>query len=216
MGRAVEYAGVDGVAGAWYGKTPGLDRSGDVLRHSNAMGSGPNGGFVLFCGDDPAAKSSTLTCDSQYTFEDACVPVLFPGDQQDVIDFGVHAYRLSRFAGTLVGMKIVTTVADGTGTIDLDPARHPVSVLPSVEADGQSWRHEPLGMIGPHQVPNQELLVVHNRLEAAKAYVRANGLNRIVGASRARVWAWCVQARPITMLVQAFTDLGVAFNDLAA
>jgi len=140
MGRAVEYAGVDGVAGAWYGKTPGLDRSGDVLRHSNAMGSGPNGGFVLFCGDDPAAKSSTLTCDSQYTFEDACVPVLFPGDQQDVIDFGVHAYRLSRFAGTLVGMKIVTTVADGTGTIDLDPARHPVSVLPSVEADGQSWR----------------------------------------------------------------------------
>jgi len=76
--------------------------------------------------------------------------------------------------------------------------------------------HEPLGMIGPHQVPNQELLVVHNRLEAAKAYVRANGLNRIVGASpRARVGLVC-SGKTITMWCRRSTDLGVAFNDLAA
>ena len=79
MGATVRYADVDGVAGVWYGKTPGLDRSGDVLKHANAMGAGPNGGVVMFCGDDPSAKSSTLTCDSQHTFEDACVPVLYPG-----------------------------------------------------------------------------------------------------------------------------------------
>ena len=214
MGKAVAYAGIDGVAGAWYGKTPGLDRSGDVLRHANAMGAGPNGGYVLFCADDPTAKSSTFACESQYTFEDACIPVLYPGDQQEAIDLGIHAFRMSRFAGPLVGMKIVTTVADGTGSIDLDPARFPPSLLPEVEIDGQPWTHEPLGTIGPHQVPNQELLVVRNRLEAAKAYVRANGLDRIVGAGPgARIGLICA-GKTYYDLIQAFADLGIAPCDL--
>ena len=63
-GRGRPYAGVDGVVGAWYGKGPGLDRCGDVLKHANFMGTGPNGGAVLFVGDDPAAKSSTLPYDT--------------------------------------------------------------------------------------------------------------------------------------------------------
>ena len=81
---------------------------------------------VMFCGDDPGSKSSTLACDSQYTFQDACVPVLYPGDQQDVLDLGVHAFRMSRYCGAWVGLKIVTAVADGIGTVDLDPGRHHV------------------------------------------------------------------------------------------
>ena len=215
MGKAVAYKDVDGVAGVWYGKTPGLDRSGDVLRHANAMGAGPNGGYVLFCADDPTAKSSTFACESQYTFEDACIPVIYPGDQQDVIDFGIHAFRMSRFAGPLVGMKIVTTVADGTGSVDLDPARFPSSVLPDVTIGGLPWKHEPLGTIGPHQVPNQELLVVQNRLEAAKAYVRANGLDRVIGAAPgARIGIVCA-GKTYYDLVQAFADLGIAPCDLA-
>jgi len=67
MGAVIPYEGVDGVAGAWYGKGPGLDRCGDVLKHANSMGAGPGGGAVMFCGDDPGSKSSTLACDSQYT-----------------------------------------------------------------------------------------------------------------------------------------------------
>jgi indolepyruvate ferredoxin oxidoreductase len=214
MGKAVAYRGVDGVAGVWYGKTPGLDRSGDVLRHANAMGAGPNGGYVLFCADDPTAKSSTFACESQYTFEDACIPVFYPGDQQEVIDLGIHAFRMSRFAGPMVGMKIVTTVADGTGSIDLDARRFPPSVLPEVVIDGEPWKHEPLGTIGPHQVPNQELLVVQNRLEAAKAYVRANGLDRVVGATPgARIGLICA-GKTYYDMVQAFADLGIAPCDL--
>ena len=131
MGAAVDYAGVDGVVGVWYGKAPGLDRSGDAMKHANAMGAGPNGGVVMFCGDDPTAKSSTLACDSQYTFEDACMPVLYPGDQQDVVDLGVHAFRLSRYVGAWVGLKIVTAVADGIGTVDLDPAGTPRATRPT-------------------------------------------------------------------------------------
>jgi indolepyruvate ferredoxin oxidoreductase len=182
MGAVIPYDGIDGVAGAWYGKGPGLDRSGDVLKHANAMGAGPNGGAVMFCGDDPLAKSSTLASDSQYTFEDACVPVLYPGDQQDVLDLGVHAFWMSRFAGTWVGLKIVTSVADGIGTVDLDPARHVRADLSDVVIEGRRWQHHPLATVGPHAVPDQEALVLVRRLAAAQAYARRAGLDRVTGA----------------------------------
>ncbi|MGH3248126.1 MAG: indolepyruvate ferredoxin oxidoreductase family protein, partial [Trebonia sp.] len=182
MGAVIPYDGIDGVAGAWYGKGPGLDRSGDVLKHANAMGAGPNGGAVAFCGDDPLAKSSTLPCDSQYTFEDACIPVLYPGDQQDILDLGVHAFRMSRFAGSWVGLKVVTSVADGIGTVDLDLDRHVQPELSGVTVAGRPWRHRPLAAIGPHQIPDQEELVMVGRLAAAKAYARQAGLDRVYGA----------------------------------
>ena len=213
MGAVTGYDGVDGVAGAWYGKGPGLDRCGDALRHANAMGSGPNGGVVMFCGDDPTAKSSTLACDSQYTFEDACVPVLYPGDQQDVLDLGVHAFRLSRYAGSWAGLKIVTAVADGTGTVDLDPARHSPADPGDVIIDGRPWRHQPLATIGPHALPDQEALVVDRRLRAARAYARLCGLDRVVGAPPgARLGVVCAGKTYFDVL-QALADLGV--RDLA-
>ena len=182
MGAALPYHEVHGVVGAWYGKTPGLDRSGDVLRHANAMGSGPNGGLVLFCGDDPSAKSSTLNCDSQYTFQDACVPLLYPGDQQEILEFGMHAFAMSRLAGPLVGLKIITAVADGAGTVILDPAHYQFEQPQTLHNGSHAFHHEPLGKIGPHQVPDQESLVTEQRLAAAQAYVRAMDLDREVGA----------------------------------
>ena len=207
MGAAVEYEAVDGVAGVWYGKGPGLDRSGDALKHGNAMGSGPNGGVVVLCGDDPSAKSSTLPCDSQLTFEDACIPVLYPADQQELVDLGVHAFHLSRFSGAWVGVKVVTSVADGIGSVDLDPDRHVVRDPGEVVIDGRPWRHRPLATIGPHAVPDQELLVVHHRLQAARAYARANGLDRVTGTGT-RLGIVCAGTTHVAV-VQALRDLGV-------
>jgi indolepyruvate ferredoxin oxidoreductase len=216
MGAVVPYAGLDGVVGAWYGKTPGLDRSGDALKHGNAMGAGPNGGVVLFCGDDPTAKSSTLTCDSQPTFEDACIPVLVPADPQDVIDLGVHAFRLSRYCGAWVGLKVVTAVADGLGTVDLDPTRHPADEAPPDPlVDGQPWRHRPLTTIGPHAVPDQEALVVHHRLVAAQAYVRHHGLDRTIGAGPGASLGIVCAGTTYLAVVQALADLGVTIDALA-
>ncbi len=215
MGAVICYDGVDGVAGAWYGKGPGLDRCGDALKHANAMGAGPNGGAVMFCGDDPAAKSSTLACDSQYTFQDAYVPVLFPADQQDVLDLGVHAFRLSRYAGAWVGLKIVTAVADGIGTVDLDPGRHRPSDPGDVVIDGRPWRHQPLATIGPHAVPDQEALVLDRRLRAARAYARHNGLDRVAGAGPgARLGVVCA-GKTYLDVIQALADLGLGLADLA-
>jgi indolepyruvate ferredoxin oxidoreductase len=209
LGAVTGYDHLDGVAGAWYGKGPGLDRSGDAVKHANAMGAGPNGGVVMFCGDDPAAKSSTLACDSQYAFEDACVPVLVPGDQQDVLDLGVHAFRLSRYSGAWAGLKIVTAVADGLGTVDLDPGRHAPRDPDDVIIDGRPWRHQPQAMIGPHAVPGQEALVNEHRLRAAQAYARHNGLDRVTGAGPgARLGVVCAGTTYFDVL-QALADLGV-------
>src|SRR5688572_22111401 len=146
MGAAVPYAGVDGVVGAWYGKGPGLDRCGDVLKHANFMGTGPAGGAVLFVGDDPSAKSSTLPYDTNAALADAAVPVLVPADQQDLLDLSVEAFRLSRACGSWVGVRVVTAVADGIGAVDLDPARL-VAAEPALLVDGEPWHHEPSGTI---------------------------------------------------------------------
>jgi indolepyruvate ferredoxin oxidoreductase len=214
MGAVTPYTKVDGVVGVWYGKTPGLDRTGDVIKHANAMGAGPNGGAVMFCGDDPSAKSSTLTCDSQYTFEDACMPVLYPGDQQDLLDLGVHAFRMSRFSGTWVGLKIVTTIADGNGTVDLDPGRYTaLDLTPSV--DGVPWVHHPQTTVGPHAVPGQEELVVTHRLKAAQAYARANQLDRVIGAEPGTRLGIVCAGKTYFDVLQAFADLGISADGLA-
>lgn len=216
MGAAVPYRDVDGVAGAWYGKTPGLDRAGDALKHGNAMGAGPHGGVVLFCGDDPTAKSSTLPCDSQYTFQDACIPVLVPGDQQGVVDLGVHAFWLSRFAGCWAALKIVTAVADGIGTADLGADRHASQVPDDLVVDGRPWRHRPLATIGPHAVPEQEVLVVRHRLLAAQAYVRRNRLDQVVGAGPGAPLGIVCAGKTYHDVRQALSDLGVDPGALAA
>jgi indolepyruvate ferredoxin oxidoreductase len=203
------------VAGAWYGKGPGLDRCGDVLKHANSMGAGPNGGAVIFCGDDPASKSSTLACDSQYTFEDACVPVLYPGDQQDVLDLGIHAFRLSRYSGAWAGLKIVTAVADGIGTVDLDPGRHHPEDPGDLVIDGRLWRHQPLATIGPHAVPDQEALVMVRRLRAVQAYARRNGLDRVVGAGAGAPLGVVCAGKTYFDVIEALAGLGVGVDELA-
>ncbi|SEP10479.1 indolepyruvate ferredoxin oxidoreductase family protein [Trujillonella endophytica] len=215
MGTVVPYDGIDGVAGAWYGKGPGLDRSGDSLKHGNAMGSGPNGGVVLFCGDDPGSKSSTLACDSQYALEDACVPVLYPADQQDLLDLGVHAFRMSRWSGAWVALKIVTNVADGIGSVDVDPARQQPADPAGVLVDGVPWQHRPLATIGPHAVPDQEVLVVERRLRAARAYARHNGLDRVLGAAPGAPLGIVCAGKTYVDVVQALADLGVTQEGLA-
>jgi indolepyruvate ferredoxin oxidoreductase len=169
---------VDGVTGYWYGKSPGLDRAADALRHNALMGTTRAGGAVAFVGDDPAAKSSTLPGSSEPLLADLGMPVLYPADPQDVLDLGRHAVALSRVSGLWVGFKIATNVADGTGTAQVHPERV-VPALPDTEIDGRPFVHEVTAHTVQPVLGRLERSRDGARLELARRYAAGNPLNRI-------------------------------------
>jgi indolepyruvate ferredoxin oxidoreductase len=167
-------ATVDGVFGIWYGKGPGVDRSGDALRHANLAGTSRLGGVVAIAGDDHGAKSSTVANFSDPIFVAVGMPVLYPSSTQELLDFGLHAIAMSRFSGCWVGMKVVTDVVEGGGSVHVgldQPAIH-VPTLDAPPAGGLNIR----GMDGALM---QEDRLYHHKLQAALAYARANALNEI-------------------------------------
>jgi indolepyruvate ferredoxin oxidoreductase len=123
----------DGVLRIWCGKAPGLDRATDVLRHGNLIGAHAAGGALVFVGDDPAAKSSSVPCSSELASMDLAIPFLNPADSQEVLDLGLHAVELSRASGLWVALKMVTAVADGSSAVDLG-AERPAPVFPRPRA----------------------------------------------------------------------------------
>ncbi|HTX51589.1 MAG TPA: indolepyruvate ferredoxin oxidoreductase family protein, partial [Caulobacteraceae bacterium] len=109
----------DGVFGMWYGKAPGVDRTGDAFKHANFAGTWPKGGVIAVAGDDHACKSSTLPSQSEFAFQDFEMPVLAPADVQEVLDFGLLGYSLSRFSGLWVGLIALADMMDSGVTIDV-------------------------------------------------------------------------------------------------
>jgi indolepyruvate ferredoxin oxidoreductase len=202
----------DGVLGMWYGKGPGVDRSGDAFKHANFAGTGKNGGVLALGGDDPSSKSSTLPSASEVAFYDALMPVLYPGDVQDILDLGLHGFALSRASGLWVAMKIVTNVADGAGTAEVAPDRIQ-PVIPTVEYDGRPFEHQgDWRLLPPHNL-EMERAIHGARLEMARRYARENGLNRITVPTR-DAWLGIVAAGKTYYDVrQALTELGL---DVAA
>ena len=106
----------DGVVGIWYGKGPGVDRTGDIFKHAQIAGVGRHGGVLALAGDDPTAKSSTIPSHSEIALYDAQMPILYPGTTQEILDMGRIGIELSRYCGSWVGFKIVTNVADEFST----------------------------------------------------------------------------------------------------
>ncbi len=164
-----------GVFAMWYGKGPGVDRSGDVLRHANAAGSSRFGGVLALAGDDHGAKSSTLPHQSDHIFKAVGLPVLYPASVQEYLDLGLHGWAMSRYSGLWVAMKTVTEVVEASASVEVDPERVRI-VLPedfAMPAGGLNirWPDSPL---------EQEARLLDYKWYAALAYVRANRLNRIV------------------------------------
>ena len=165
----------DGVFGIWYGKGPGVDRSGDVLKHANLAGTAPLGGVIALAGDDHVSKSSTLAHQSDHTFMACGLPVFFPSSVQDILDLGVHAFAMSRFSGLWAGMKTVQEVVESGASVVTDADRVRI-VLPEDFTPPQGglhirWPDDPLGA---------EARMMEYKWPAALAYVRANRLNRNV------------------------------------
>ncbi len=198
----------DGVLGMWYGKGPGVDRSGDIFKHANFAGVGRYGGVLAVAGDDPVSKSSTLPTHTEVTFYDALFPVVYPGGVQDILDLGRLGFELSRYCGLWVGFKIVTDVADGLGTADVAPDRVVVTD-PGFIYDGRPWQHTQNPLLLPPFGLDLEHEIHYGRLEAAKAFAAANRLNRITVPTPG-AWLGIVAAgKTYYDLRQALRDLGL-------
>ncbi len=134
--HTVPGAKYDGVFGLWFGKAPGVDRAADAFHHANFRGVGRNGGVLAVAGDDPSPRSTIVPSDSNAIFSSFYMPVLAPSDIQDVVDFGLHGYALSRAAGLWIGFKLVTDVADSAASIIVGRDRIRPR-LPEVLLDGR-------------------------------------------------------------------------------
>jgi len=194
----------DGVYGMWYGKGPGVDRSGDALKHANYAGTSKHGGIMALAGDDHMAKSSTVAHQSEPAFMAAGMPVLHPASVQEYLDLGLHALAMSRYSGLWVGFKILSETADSSASVHIDPHRieiHTPSdfILPP---DGVHirWPDDWLG---------QERRVITVKQPAALAYWRANQLDRLMlGRPDARFGIVTV-GKSYLDVRQAFDDLGI-------
>ena len=161
----------DGVFGLWYGKGPGVDRCSDVFKHANMAGTTPWGGVIAVAGDDHVAKSSTAAHQSDHIFKACGLPVFFPASVQEILDLGVHAWAMSRFAGVWAGMKTIQEIVESSASVDVDPARV-VSTLPAFDMPAGG-----LHIRWPDAALDQEARLFDHKWYAALAYIRANRLN---------------------------------------
>ncbi|MEW5421215.1 indolepyruvate ferredoxin oxidoreductase family protein [Amorphus sp. 3PC139-8] len=164
----------DGVFGVWYGKGPGADRSGDVFRHANLAGTSPWGGVLALMGDDHTCESSTTAHQSEFAFVDAMIPILSPAGVQEVIDYGLYGFALSRFAGTWTGLKCVKDTIESTASID--------GSLDRIQIERPDLSEPPVGRnirLGFDALGQEERLHLY-KIPAAIAFVRANRLDKIV------------------------------------
>lgn len=200
---------LDGVTGMWYGKAPGVDRSGDALKHANYTGIGKNGGVLAVVGDDPSCKSSSLCSQSEPMLYHVGMPSLFPGNVQEILDLGLHGYNMSRLSGLWVGLKIVTNVADGSGTANISPERLNF-VTPDMTFDGKLFKpHMNLGMNVRAEALEMEQSLYTRRLEVAKRYAAANKLNNVV-FENPDAWLGIITAgKTYNDLKQCFLELGL-------
>jgi len=194
----------DGVFSVWYGKGPGVDRSGDVFRHANLAGSSKHGGVLALMGDDHMAESSTNAHATEFAFVDAMVPILNPAGVQEIIDYGLYGFALSRFAGTWGAIKCVKDNIESTASVDASLDRLAI-VLPEFDmpAGGLNIRNE-IDFLG------QEERLHEYKRAAAAAFIRANGLNRLVykGGRNPRIGIVTV-GKSYLDVRQALDDLGI-------
>jgi indolepyruvate ferredoxin oxidoreductase len=203
----------DGVFALWYGKAPGVDRALDAFTHANFRGVGRNGGVLAVAGDDPHARSTIFPSDSNGAFIKAFMPVLAPGNIQEVVDLGLHGFALSRACGLWVGFKLVTDVADSAGIaiVGKDRVR---PVMPSVELDGAplvpTLRANEAGPV----LIEAERRMVYGQLELARRYAALNDLNKIMSSPNRARFGILTGGKTYFDVRQALSDMGIGDVEL--
>lgn len=194
----------DGVFGIWYGKGPGVDRCIDVFKHANMAGTAKFGGAIAVAGDDHIAKSSTAPHQSDHVFKAVGFPVFFPSSVQDILDMGLHAFALSRYAGVWTGMKTIQEIVESSSSVWVDPDRVDIR-LPTdfvMPAGGLHIRW-------PDSALEQEARLMDYKWYAALAYIRANKLNHTVIDSPNARFGIIASGKAYNDTRQALFDMGL-------
>ena len=193
---------VEGVVGIWYGKGPGVDRSGDILRHGNLAGSPGLCAALVLAGDDHPCKSSSIPHQSDFSLYNVNIPILFPGNTQEILDYGLYAIALSRYSGAWSSMKLLTQTCDGGGTVDVDLTRHRF-----IEPPGYRKHND------ARLVPGIALMLEHEtnvrRIAAVLDFARANPIDKIFGAREHARIGIATAGKPYYDLRQTLADCGV-------
>ena len=194
----------DGVFGIWYGKGPGVDRCVDVFKHANMAGTTPWGGVIAVAGDDHVSKSSTAAHQSDHIFKACGSPVFFPASVQEILDLGVHAFALSRYAGVWSAMKTIQEIVESSATVCVDADRVRIALPQDFEMPPGGlhirWPDAPLA---------QEERLMHHKWYAALAYIRANRLNHNVIEGPHDRFGIMASGKAYNDLRQALRDLGL-------
>ncbi|MBD9398242.1 indolepyruvate ferredoxin oxidoreductase family protein [Pseudomonas sp. PDM11] len=194
----------DGVFAMWYGKGPGVDRSGDVFKHGNSAGVSPHGGVLVLAGDDHGCKSSTIAHQSEHAFIAASMPVLNPANVQEILDYGIIGWELSRYSGCWVALKTIAENVDSSAVVDVDPQRVQVTIPNDFELpeDGVHirWPDPPLA---------QEKRLNVYKIYAARAFAHANGLNKVMLDSPNPRLGIITTGKSYLDVRQALDDLGL-------
>ncbi len=193
----------DGVFALWYGKGPGVDRTGDVFRHANMAGTARHGGVLALMGDDHVAESSTVANASEFQFVDLMMPILNPAGVQEILDYGLYGIALSRFAGCWVALKCVKDNIESTSSVDgsVDRVQIVYPELPGVQP----------GELNIRRVDDrleQEKRLHFQKRDAVLAFLRANKLNQYItsGGPNAKIG--------IITTGKSYLDTRLAMDDL--
>jgi indolepyruvate ferredoxin oxidoreductase len=194
----------DGVFAMWYAKGPGVDRSGDALKHGNSAGSAPHGGVLLLAGDDHTCKSSTLAHQSEYAFMDACIPILNPAGVQEILDLGLYGWAMSRFSGCWIAFKVIAETMDSSASVEIRPERTTILTPADFELPPGG-----LNIRWPDPPLEQEYRLHKYKLYAALAFAGANRLDRIVIDSPRPRFGIVTTGKSYLDVRQALDDLGI-------
>src|SRR4051795_9856142 len=203
----------DGVFGMWYGKGPGVDRTGDVFRHANFAGSSKNGGVLALMGDDHTAESSTTAHQSEFHFVDVMIPILNPAGVQEIIDYALYGWAMSRYCGSWAALKCMHETVESTAVVDGALDRVKIVIPPDgFEINGKEFRMPPggLNIRLVDGILDMEARLHDYKRDAMLAFVKANKLNKVIisGGPNPKIGIITV-GKSYLDVRQAFDELGL-------
>ena len=200
----------DGVFSIWYGKGPGVDRSGDAFKHANSAGTSRNGGVLVLLGDDHTAKSSTLAHQSEFAMLDAQIPILNPSNLQDLLEFGIFGWALSRYSGLWVSIKCITSNIDSTSSISLD-----INELKKYSQNLKSMPFKDNNIRWPDAILEQEVRIENNKIPSAIEFAEINNINKKIWSNGQKRLGIVATGKAFSDTMECLQNLGINENKAA-